>query len=200
LPETAKTLANFSAVPTELLKTLKTVETAIAAIPDPTDQDAARDYLTVAQDRLQAYRTAALAEKRAEERTVLTRKVYETYGTVSTSVHSRQITGMSVDALVKLRGEVQSALSQKAKELESQLARLGEEIGVGRKRGVSTLKGRKVPIKYRDRSGNTWAGRGAMPVWLRDKIKAGAKLDDFAVDKSSRAPRKKAKKRGKAKR
>jgi DNA-binding protein H-NS len=113
---------------------------------------------------------------------------------------SRSLLGMSVDALVKLGGDVESALSQKAKELESQLARLGEKIGVGRKRGLSTLKGRKVPIKYRDRSGNTWAGRGAIPVWLREKIKAGAKLDDFAVDKSSRAPRKKAKKRGKAKR
>ena len=28
------------------------------------------------------------------------------------------------------------------------------------------MKGRKVPIKYRDKEGNTWAGRGAQPVWL----------------------------------
>jgi hypothetical protein len=26
------------------------------------------------------------------------------------------------------------------------------------------LKGRKAAIKYRDRSGNTWAGRGAQPL------------------------------------
>jgi DNA-binding protein H-NS len=107
--------------------------------------------------------------------------------------------GMSVDALMKLRGDIESALSQKARELQTQLARLGGEIRSGPKRRGSTLKGRKVPIKFRDKSGNTWAGRGAMPVWLREKIKAGAKLGDFAVDKSS-TPRKKTKKRGKAKR
>jgi DNA-binding protein H-NS len=33
------------------------------------------------------------------------------------------------------------------------------------------MKGRKVPAKYRDKEGNTWAGRGAQPVWLREKIK-----------------------------
>jgi hypothetical protein len=38
-----------------------------------------------------------------------------------------------------------------------------------------------------------------MPVWLRDKIKAGAKLQDFAVDKRI-APQRKADKRRKPKR
>jgi hypothetical protein len=32
--------------------------------------------------------------------------------------------------------------------------------------------------------GNTWVGRGAQPVWLREKLKGGAKLDDFAVKSS----------------
>src|SRR5262249_17016819 len=47
-----------------------------------------------------------------------------------------------------------------------------------------------------DRSGNTWAGRGAQPVWLREKLKAGAKLEDFAVHKTP----KKSKKHRRAKR
>jgi hypothetical protein len=38
----------------------------------------------------------------------------------------------------------------------------------------------------RDRAGNTWAGRGAQPVWLREKLKAGAKLEDFAIHKTGR--------------
>jgi len=37
-----------------------------------------------------------------------------------------------------------------------------------------------VPVKYRDKEGNTGAGRGAQPVWLREKLKAGAELEDFA--------------------
>lgn len=40
-----------------------------------------------------------------------------------------------------------------------------------------------VPIKYRDReTGETWTGRGLMPKWLRAKIEAGAKIEDFLVD------------------
>jgi DNA-binding protein H-NS len=92
------------------------------------------------------------------------------------------LASMSVDALLKLRDDVCVALNRRAKELEGQLSRLGHE---SRRAGRgSTLKGRKVAIKYRDRSGNTWAGRGAQPIWLREKLKAGAKLDDFAVEKT----------------
>ena len=109
------------------------------------------------------------------------------------------LTDMSVDALLKLRADVGAALSRRAKELESQLSRLGGEIGSRRKIRTSSLKGRKVAVKYRDRSGNTWAGRGAQPVWLRDKLKAGAKLEDFAVDKGV-GSRKKSKKHRRAKR
>jgi hypothetical protein len=40
-----------------------------------------------------------------------------------------------------------------------------------------------------------------MPVWLREKIKAGAKLQEFAVDKKkTRGARKKFKKRRRPKR
>jgi DNA-binding protein H-NS len=110
---------------------------------------------------------------------------------------------MSVDALLKLREDIGKALSQKATQLEYQLSRLGGEIRLGRRGRRSGLKGRKVPIKYRDRSGNTWAGRGAQPVWLREKLKAGAKLEDFAVQKtvaSRKASPRKSKKRRRAKR
>jgi hypothetical protein len=47
---------------------------------------------------------------------------------------------------------------------------------------------------------NTWAGRGAQPVWLREKLMAGAKLEDFAVHKtaaSRKSSPRKAKKRRK---
>lgn len=113
------------------------------------------------------------------------------------------LASMSVDALLKLRDDIGVALSRRAKELEGQLSRLGHEVGPTRRAGKSSLKGRKVAIKYRDRSGNTWAGRGAQPVWLREKLKAGAKLEDFAVDKSvasRKSSPKKSKKRRKGKR
>lgn len=39
----------------------------------------------------------------------------------------------------------------------------------------------KVPVKYRDKSGNTWTGRGNQPVWLREATKGGAKIESFRV-------------------
>jgi DNA-binding protein H-NS len=73
---------------------------------------------------------------------------------------------MSIDALLRLREDVAKVLSRKAVELKDQLRRWAGDRGY--KRGdESPLKGRKVAVKYRDRSGNTWAGRGAQPVWRR---------------------------------
>jgi DNA-binding protein H-NS len=114
------------------------------------------------------------------------------------------LASMSVDALLKLRGDIEKTLSRKAAQLKEQLSTLDDEGGGYWKRGLgSPLRERKVAIKYRDRSGNTWAGRGAQPVWLREKLKAGAKLEGFAVQKtvaSRRASPTKSKKRRRAKR
>ena len=112
---------------------------------------------------------------------------------------------LSVEALLKLRDDVGKVLSLKSDQLKDQLSQLGAQgegaVSWGRRR--SSMKGKKVPIKYRDRSGNAWAGRGAQPVWLREKLKAGAKLEDFAVDKTAAARKaspRKYKKRRKMKR
>jgi hypothetical protein len=115
------------------------------------------------------------------------------------------LSSMSVDTLLKLREDLGKVLSQKVDQLKDQLTRLGAQgegaVSWGRRRG--SLKGRKVAIKYRDRSGNTWAGRGAQPVWLREKLKAGGKLEDFAVQKTAASRKlspRKTRKRRKAKR
>jgi DNA-binding protein H-NS len=81
------------------------------------------------------------------------------------------LNSMSVEALLKLREDVGKVLSQKAVQLEQQLSKLGGEVGSGRLARRSGMKGRKVPIKYRDKEGNTWAGRGAQHVWLREKLR-----------------------------
>ena len=102
------------------------------------------------------------------------------------------LSGMTVEALMDLRERVDEALHKRRAELEKQLERIavvgGRRVVRG---GASALKGRKVPPKYRSRSGETWAGRGAKPRWLVDAIKGGRKLDDFLIDKSARKGRKK---------
>jgi recombinational DNA repair ATPase RecF len=80
------TLQNITVIPKELLSALTDVEKYVAAIPDPTKQDAARDYLTIGQERLEKYRNVLSRLKRAEERAALTLKIYETYAQASTKV------------------------------------------------------------------------------------------------------------------
>jgi DNA-binding protein H-NS len=92
------------------------------------------------------------------------------------------LSAMSVDALLKLREDINKTLDRKANELRSQLSMLDRPAI---QRG-SRLKGRKVPPKYRSPSGETWAGRGAKPRWLVAKLKGGAKLSDFAVGKRAK--------------
>ena len=116
-----------------------------------------------------------------------------------------KLSSLSVEALFKLRDEVVAALSKRADALKKELMAIGSdyaEVGriaiYGRKK-ASSLKGRKAPIKYRDKAGNTWAGRGAQPRWLTAAIKAGAKRDDFLVDKSAAEQAKNARKSRRAK-
>ena len=100
---------------------------------------------------------------------------------------------MSVEQLLQLRDDVGKELNRKTVVLRSQLARLGGEIASSRGRERSTLKGKKVPPKYRDSAGNTWAGRGAKPRWLVAAIKEGKKLEDFSIEKTARKRRAKKK-------
>jgi DNA-binding protein H-NS len=103
------------------------------------------------------------------------------------------LSGMNVEALMDLRKRADEMLLKRRAEIERELERLdrladGARVVRGRR---SALKGRKVPPKYRSRSGETWAGRGARPRWLVAAIKGGKKIDDFLIDKSARKGRRK---------
>jgi len=109
---------------------------------------------------------------------------------------------MPVAKLLDLKGRVETALRTKVADrrraLESDLARLTRFGG----RGHRIMA--KVPPKYRnpDDPSETWAGRGLKPRWLAAAIKAGKKLEHFAIVAPTRAAaatkapkRRKAKKR-----
>jgi DNA-binding protein H-NS len=53
--------------------------------------------------------------------------------------------------------------------------------GVAKPAGKAALKGRKVPVKYRDENGNTWSARGSRPKWLVAALESGRKIEDFLV-------------------
>jgi DNA-binding protein H-NS len=97
---------------------------------------------------------------------------------------------MSVEALTKLREDINEALSDRADDLRKQLARFtGYQATQSRRRGrppgrKSALRDRKVAPKYRSKKDPklTWAGRGAMPRWMREEMKGGKlKKDAFLI-------------------
>jgi DNA-binding protein H-NS len=89
------------------------------------------------------------------------------------------IATLDVESLLELRSKIDAKLGEHKQTLQKQLERLGISNGAsgnGRlgKRGTS-LKGRKVPPKYRSKKDPKlqWAGRGATPIWMRNEMKAG---------------------------
>jgi DNA-binding protein H-NS len=124
---------------------------------------------------------AAVAKKRKKQ---ITRKQGK-----QTRQKKQNLTGLDFDALMNLRNQVDEALIGHRSTLERQLGELGSSIAsfggkVARGMRGSTLKGRKVAAKYRGPGGETWAGRGATPRWLKAAIKEGKKLENFLIEKT----------------
>jgi DNA-binding protein H-NS len=93
--------------------------------------------------------------------------------------------GMNVQALMNLRNQIDERLAELRTELEKQLAALTGKAPAKGRAGKS-LKGRKVPPKYRSAKGETWAGRGARPRWMVEALKKGKKLDDFLIARKAK--------------
>ena len=101
------------------------------------------------------------------------------------------------DKLDSYRAEVMAVLEQKReerlKELQERIARDNAELAALSPVPVATanqkLENPSKP-KYRDpaKPENTWAGRGKQPMWLKEKLEAGAKLEDFLIDKPEPVP------------
>jgi DNA-binding protein H-NS len=85
--------------------------------------------------------------------------------------------GMNVQALLSLRTQIDKRLLELRAELEKQL----EALSPSKRKASSSLRGKKVPPKYRSPSGETWAGRGQRPKWMVEAMKKGKKMDDFLI-------------------
>lgn len=110
-------------------------------------------------------------------------------GTVGASVDK-----LSLKELIELEAKVAKAISaareKERNELKRKMAEMAETHGFsvtelfGGGRGARGGKSKAVGIaRYAnpdDRS-DTWTGRGRKPNWLLERLKKGAKLDDFAL-------------------
>jgi DNA-binding protein H-NS len=111
---------------------------------------------------------------------------------------------MTIDALLALRTKIDAVLGPKVaderRQLESELAKLTRfEGGGGRKAAGGRGARGKVAPKYRnpENPGETWAGRGLKPRWLAAAIKAGKRIEEFAIPGTARNGAAKPAKRGK---
>ena len=85
------------------------------------------------------------------------------------------LSGMSVEALMDLRKQVDETLLKRRAEIEKQLERMDTVSAVvSGTRGASSTKGKKVAPKYRSPKGERW---------LVAAIKGGKKIDDFLIGK-----------------
>lgn len=84
LPEAISAIVSVATIPADVTAAIEVIEKAVAIIPEPTQQDAARDFIVRAQDRLEAYRKAAREADKAKQRADLSKKVYDVYVDIST--------------------------------------------------------------------------------------------------------------------
>jgi DNA-binding protein H-NS len=109
---------------------------------------------------------------------------------------------MEIDALIRLRQAIGIVLNSKAAELRTQLQSLESGKRPSKTRRVSngrSLKGVKLAPKYRDTKDRSlvWAGRGARPRWMQERLKAGAKQEDFLIARPAKATASRKRKAGK---
>jgi hypothetical protein len=73
-------------IPKAVFDAIGEFEKMVAALPEPTKQDAARDSLTVAQERLEVWRDAMRKQKAAKEQAQRARRVSDIYAATSDKV------------------------------------------------------------------------------------------------------------------
>lgn len=86
LSDTLNVLNGITEIPKETHDAIAAVEAVIVAIPEPNQQEAARDYLILSQDRLETYREVARDVKRMEEHADLALTVHDVYAEESDKV------------------------------------------------------------------------------------------------------------------
>ena len=86
LTATLSSIKKLTAVPSSVMEALRIIEARVKAVPDPTEQDAAKYYLVLCQDRLETYREAKRNAKQAGEHADLAKTVHDVYVTESNKV------------------------------------------------------------------------------------------------------------------
>jgi hypothetical protein len=86
LSDSLKVLETMTAVPQDVYDEIAKAEALISGLPEPTKQDAARDWLTLAQERLEVWREAMRKRDAAKARAARARQISDIYAKTSDAV------------------------------------------------------------------------------------------------------------------
>jgi recombinational DNA repair ATPase RecF len=90
LEDPGRTIAECSVeyrqMPDSALQVINDIHAAVNGLPDPSKEDEARDYLTLAQERLETYREAKRLQERAKQDGELAQNVFDAYNTSSNGI------------------------------------------------------------------------------------------------------------------
>jgi hypothetical protein len=93
LTNTIATLSKVPIIPQAALDTITAFEDLVVSLPEPTKQDAAREWLTLTQERLDVWRSARRKQKAAIDQAKMARQVSDIYAKTSdevlTGIYSR---------------------------------------------------------------------------------------------------------------
>ena len=85
LADSVVAIGSFADVPSQVQKVVDDIATAITLLPEPSQQDAARDFLIVGQERLETFQQCSRKTRDADQEAATALKVIETYGLVTTA-------------------------------------------------------------------------------------------------------------------
>jgi hypothetical protein len=86
LADTIAALSSVPMVPQNVLDEIAEFKKMVAGLPEPTKQDAAREWLTLVQERLEVWRDATRKQEAAKNLAQRTRQIYDLYASTSDQV------------------------------------------------------------------------------------------------------------------
>jgi len=115
-------------------------------------------------------------------------------------MENHDLKSMSLDELWSLHEQLSSVLARKIADEKALLEQRLRQLHLPASSGAGKMGQARRPYpqvfpKYRNpkQPAETWAGRGKQPRWLTAQLRAGKKLDDFRIQRSSNGARHSAK-------
>jgi len=128
LPEAITALATVPIIPQSVFDAIGEFERIVTGLPEPTKQDAAREWLTVAQERLDVWRTAMRKQKGAAVQAQTARQISDIYSATSDSILSSIYTQVQTD-FASLYGSMNSSDEEDFKaKLVPSMGKLGFDV------------------------------------------------------------------------